>query len=59
VQLFNPRTDVWEKHFRWSRNWKRLIGRTPIGRATVVALDMNARLLQRARPFWRAVGLIP
>jgi hypothetical protein len=57
--LFNPRTDVWEEHFSWSRDWKRLIGRTPIGRATVAALDMNAKLLQQARPFWRAVGLIP
>lgn len=59
VPLFNPRTDSWEKHFRWSQDWKRVIGRTAIGRATVVALDMNATLLQQARPFWRAVGLIP
>ena len=57
--LYNPRTDIWEAHFRWSQDWKKLIGRTPIGRATVGALDMNARLLQQARPFWRVVGLIP
>jgi hypothetical protein len=57
--LFNPRKHLWEEHFRWSQNWKKLIGRTPIGRATVVALDMNATLLQQARPYWRVVGLLP
>jgi hypothetical protein len=59
VPLYNPRTDVWEEHFRWSRAWKNLLGRTPIGRATVRALDMNAKLLRQARLFWRVVGLIP
>ncbi len=59
VPLYNPRTNVWEEHFRWSQDWKRVIGRTPIGRTTIMALDMNAKLLQRARPFWRVAGLIP
>lgn len=59
VKLFNPRTDVWDEHFRWSQNWKRIKGRTPIGRASVIALDMNAKLLQQARPFWRVARLIP
>lgn len=57
--LFNPRRDVWEDYFRWSNNWKRLVGRTSIGRPTVIALDMNARRLQQARIYWRVVGLIP
>jgi hypothetical protein len=43
--LFNPRTHLWEEHFRWSHDWKKLIGRMSIGRATVAALDMNAKLL--------------
>jgi 5-methylcytosine-specific restriction endonuclease McrA len=59
VLLFNPRENEWEEHFRWSPNWQKLIGRTPIGRATIVALDMNAKLLQRARPYWWLVRLIP
>ncbi|MBI3796634.1 MAG: HNH endonuclease [Deltaproteobacteria bacterium] len=59
VLLYNPRKDIWEEHFRWSQDWQKLIGRTPTGRATVRALDMNAKLLQRARPFWRVAGLIP
>lgn len=59
VLLFNPRTDVWEEHFRWGPDWTRLLGRTPVGRATLAALAMNATLLRRARPFWRVAGLIP
>ena len=59
VPLYNPRKDIWEEHFRWSQDWRKLIGRTPTGRATVSALDMNAKLLQKARPFWRVAGLIP
>jgi len=59
VRLFNPRKDLWDEHFRWSPSYKRLVGRTPIGRATVAALDTNARLLQDARYFWRVVGLLP
>lgn len=56
--LFNPRRDVGEDHFRWSNGWKRLVGRTPMGRATIVALDMNAKRLQQARIYWRVVGII-
>lgn len=59
VRLFNPRMDVWDEHFRWGRGWKKLIGREPGGRASVVALNMNDELLQRARPFWRNAGLLP
>jgi len=59
VRLFNPRTDRWDEHFRWSQDCKKLIGRTPIGRTTVIALDMNAKLLQQARSYWRVTGLIP
>ena len=32
VRLFNPRLDAWAEHFGWEVY--RLIGRTPIGRAT-------------------------
>jgi len=39
VPLFNPRRDQWSQHFRWEGY--RLIGKTPIGRATVFALDLN------------------
>ena len=41
VPLFNPRTQVWAEHFAWSDDGIRIIGRTPIGRATVVALHLS------------------
>jgi hypothetical protein len=40
VPLFNPRTDSWSDHFRFED--VRIVGRTPVGRATVRLLRMNA-----------------
>lgn len=37
--LFDPRGDRWHDHFRW--DGVRVVGLTPAGRATVVALAMN------------------
>ena len=39
VPLFNPRRDTWDDHFKW--NGSTLVGRTPIGRATVALLVVN------------------
>jgi hypothetical protein len=38
--LFNPRTQVWLEHFRWSDDGLRIVGLTPIGRATTAALHL-------------------
>jgi 5-methylcytosine-specific restriction endonuclease McrA len=59
MRIFNPRTDAWEAHFRWSADWATLIGKTSVGRSTVVCLDVNAKILRLARPYWRIAGLIP
>lgn len=40
TRLFHPRRDVWSAHFEW-RGFE-LRGITPIGRATVVALQTNS-----------------
>jgi hypothetical protein len=47
VALFHPRQASWPEHFRWQDY--HLIGRTPVGRATVAALHLNhaRRLLIR------------
>lgn len=49
VALFNPRTDPWNEHFRF--DGAKIVGLTPIGRATVRLLHMNSerRLLLRKR----------
>jgi len=39
TRLFNPRTDKWEDHFAWEEAL--LVGRTPIGRATIDVLAVN------------------
>ena len=41
VPLFNPRTQIWSEHFQWSEDGIRIIGRTPIGRAPVIALHLS------------------
>ena len=39
VSLFNPRRHKWDRHFRW--DGPRLVGRTPVGRATIATLMIN------------------
>lgn len=39
VRLFHPRKDRWSRHFQW--DGPRLIGRTSIGRTTIVVLEIN------------------
>ncbi len=39
VALFNPRTEVWNEHFTW--DGPTLLGKTPVGRATIVVLRIN------------------
>lgn len=49
VRLFHPRQDSWSEHFRFEGPY--VVGLTPIGRTTVVTLNMNepARLDRRER----------
>lgn len=39
VRLFHPRRDKWSEHFRWEH--ARLVGITPVGRATLDVLSIN------------------
>jgi hypothetical protein len=39
--LFNPRAQNWAEHFRWAEDGVRILGTTPIGRATVAALHLS------------------
>ncbi len=42
VPLFNPRTQSWSEHFRWSDDGLRIVGLTPTGRATVALLHLDS-----------------
>jgi hypothetical protein len=53
VRLFQPRLDNWSDHFERSRDWLLILGRTPIGRATVMRLHFNDPGEQRARAIHR------
>lgn len=59
MPLFNPRTQVWREHFRWSADGTTIEGLTPSGRATVVALQMNNEFVVEARQYWVLVGWHP
>lgn len=57
VPLFNPRTDRWDEHFAWAG--PRLLGKTPIARATIDVLRINDphRVAHRAQLI--ALGVLP
>lgn len=58
--LFNPRADVWADHFGWSADEPgRVIPRSPVGRATVARLRMNAPTIVALRALLAEVGLFP
>jgi 5-methylcytosine-specific restriction endonuclease McrA len=59
VRLFDPRHQIWHDHFTWTTNGERVIGQTPIGRATVIALNLNRPALVRSRRLWVEVGWHP
>lgn len=59
VALFNPRTQVWSAHFRWSSDGAYIHGITPTGRATVAALRLNNELAVEVRRNWILAGWHP
>jgi hypothetical protein len=58
LALFNPRTQVWRDHFRWSEPGPLLLtGTTACGRATVNRLQLNDPNLVTTRRLMAALGL--
>jgi hypothetical protein len=57
--LFDPRRDAWAAHFTWQLDRVTLAGLTPAGRATIVALRLNAAWMLEARQLWMVLGLHP
>lgn len=55
IRLFHPRRDHWSDHFLVDEG--RIVGRTPIGRATAALLLMNAPQRVRLRLLLIAIGL--
>ncbi len=49
VSLFHPRRHSWGDHFAWSEDATQILGLTPLGRATVEALQLNREALVNLR----------
>lgn len=58
-KLFNPRRQRWRVHFGWSDDGTRILGKTPCGRATVLALRLNNLIAVMVRREWVAAGWHP
>lgn len=52
VSLFNPYRQKWAEHFRWANGGTHIVGVTPTGRATVIALRLNNEYVVEARILW-------
>jgi HNH endonuclease len=59
VALFNPREQEWSQHFSWSDDGIRINGKTPCGRATVIAYQLNNVIAVTVRANWVAAGWHP
>ena len=56
VRLFNPRRDVWARHFAWEA--PRIRGLTATGRATAWLLEFNSDERLKVREGLRMLGLL-
>lgn len=59
VALFNPVLQEWSQHFQWSEDATEMVGLTPVGRATIKALQLNRNLLVKTRKRWVLAGWHP
>lgn len=59
VLLFHPRQQQWSDHFTWSEDGTKVEGLTDVGRASVLALQMNHPTIVVARRRWVASGWHP
>lgn len=57
VLIFNPRTQNWNEHFEWNKEF--IVGKTACGRATVKALKLNNDIILPVRKRWISAGWFP
>jgi hypothetical protein len=55
--LFHPRRQIWSQHFQWQGYV--LVGKTPVGRATIAAFALNHPRRLRIRQAEERFGLFP
>lgn len=59
TSLFNPRYQDWYEHFIWSEDGTMIIGITPVGRVTVITLNLNNIISVTVRKNWVKAGWHP
>jgi hypothetical protein len=64
VPLYHPRQQLWAEHFVWTIDGLKILGITPVGRATCQRLDFNDEhhddgAILEARWFWVQGGWHP
>jgi hypothetical protein len=59
VILFNPRTQVWIEHFKWTNRATEVVGITSTGRVTVSTLRLNNEYIIATRAIWASRGWHP
>jgi 5-methylcytosine-specific restriction endonuclease McrA len=59
VRLYHPRHDRWRDHFAWSDDFTSIVGVSPTGRATIVALRLNRESVVNLRKLLIRVGKHP
>lgn len=57
--LFDPRRQIWHEHFEFRQSHSEISGKTPCGRATVIALKLNNVRAVKMRKLWVSVGWFP
>ena len=57
--LYNPRTEDWDEHFMWNKDYTVLIGKTPTGRATIERLNLNRTNVTNLRRALHILGIHP
>jgi hypothetical protein len=57
--LYNPRKDNWVEHFCWNEDFTLILGLSPIGRATILKLQLNRQSIINLRNVLFQVGEHP
>ena len=57
--IFNPRLQKWSEHFSWANGGTYIVGLTPSGRSTALALHFNNEYAVETRSLWIALDLHP
>lgn len=59
VPLYHPRLHHWTEHFTWDADSIRLVGLSPIGRATIETIHLNRQRVVNLRHVLFLVGIHP